>query len=222
MKNLDSYIATPLDIKGLIISLLVAAMLSFVVQLHYRYFSRSLAARKELAVTFPLVTLTTLLVIAVIKSSLALSLGMIGALSIVRFRTPIKEPEELAYLFLSIAVGVGLGAEQLLPTTVVTAGILVISAIFQWRFRVGHQPNVVVSVSCAGIDAIEARLAAVTAAVAASARASVVRRIDTTADSLHATYIADEVADVAALITAIRTSAPTAEVTVMPHVMPAL
>ncbi len=41
---------------------------------------------------------------------LMLGLGLVGALSIIRFRTPIKEPEELAYLFLAIAVGIGLGA----------------------------------------------------------------------------------------------------------------
>ena len=56
--------------------------------------------------------MTTLLVIAVVKSSLALSLGLVGALSIVRFRTPIKEPEELAYIFLAIALGLCLGADQ--------------------------------------------------------------------------------------------------------------
>lgn len=50
------------------------------------------------------------LVIFVVKSSLALSLGLVGALSIVRFRTPIKGPEELVYLFLSIAIGLGFGA----------------------------------------------------------------------------------------------------------------
>ena len=46
------------------------------------------------------------------KIFLALSLGLVGALSIVRFRTPIKEPEELAYIFLAIAIGLALGADQ--------------------------------------------------------------------------------------------------------------
>ena len=60
----------------------------------------------------PVICLTTLLVISVVKSSLALSLGLVGALSIVRFRTPIKEPEELAYIFIAIAIGLALGADQ--------------------------------------------------------------------------------------------------------------
>ena len=51
--------------------------------------------------------------ITIVKSSLALSLGLVGALSIVRFRAAIKEPEELVYLFLIIATGLGVGANQL-------------------------------------------------------------------------------------------------------------
>jgi uncharacterized membrane protein YhiD involved in acid resistance len=58
------------------------------------------------------ITMTTMMIIAVVKSSLALSLGLVGALSIVRFRTAIKDPEELAFLFISITVGLGLGADQ--------------------------------------------------------------------------------------------------------------
>ncbi len=54
----------------------------------------------------------------IVKSSLALSLGLVGALSIVRFRAAIKEPEELVYLFLIIAVGLGCGANQLIITTI--------------------------------------------------------------------------------------------------------
>ena len=64
-----------------------------------------------------MLSLITFLVILIVKSSLALSLGLVGALSIVRFRTPIKEPEELIYLFLAIALGLGYGAGQIIPTT---------------------------------------------------------------------------------------------------------
>ncbi len=74
--------------------------------------SNSLSNRKRLAATFPLLSLTTMMIIGVIKSSLALSLGLVGALSIVRFRAAIKEPEELVYLFLTIGLGLGMGAEQ--------------------------------------------------------------------------------------------------------------
>ncbi len=67
-----------------------------------------------------------ILIITIIKSSIALSLGLVGALSIVRFRTPIKEPEELLYIFIAIAVGLGLGANQIFPTLISFAVIVLI------------------------------------------------------------------------------------------------
>lgn len=60
----------------------------------------------------------------IVKSSLALTLGLVGALSIVRFRTAIKEPEELMFLFLAIAIGLGVGADQRWLTVVGTAIIV--------------------------------------------------------------------------------------------------
>ena len=72
------------------------------------------------------ITLTTTVIITIVKSSLALSLGLVGALSIVRFRTAIKDPEELSYLFISIAIGLGLGANQRLVTTIGVILILVV------------------------------------------------------------------------------------------------
>jgi len=71
-----------------------------------------------------------MVVISIVKSSLALSLGLVGALSIVRFRTAIKEPEELAYLFIAITIGLGLGADQFYPTVIailVISGVIIIS-----------------------------------------------------------------------------------------------
>jgi len=67
---------------------------------------------------FLLLIPSMILIISIIKSSIALSLGLVGALSIVRFRTPIKEPEELLYLFVAIAIGLGLGANQIVATFV--------------------------------------------------------------------------------------------------------
>ena len=81
-----------------------------------------------------MMTMTTMLIITIVKSSLALSLGLVGALSIVRFRAAIKEPEELSYLFLAIALGLGLGADQRLITLigfVIIAIIIAVRALFR-------------------------------------------------------------------------------------------
>ena len=97
-----------------IITLLLALILAFI----YTRYGKSLSNRKEFSSNFVLLSMTTMLIITIVKSSLALSLGLVGALSIVRFRTAIKEPEELGYLFLSIALGLGLGANQILITLI--------------------------------------------------------------------------------------------------------
>lgn len=76
---------------------------------------------------FPLLGGITFLAIVSVKSSLALSLGMVGALSIVRFRTPIKDPLELILLFFTIGVAVGCAAD-LLKQTIVIATLLLVSA----------------------------------------------------------------------------------------------
>tara|TARA_B100000989_G_C19526926_1_gene467414 strand:- start:1201 stop:1851 length:651 start_codon:yes stop_codon:yes gene_type:complete len=68
------------------------------------------------------------IIITIIKSSIALSLGLVGALSIVRFRTPIKDPEELVLIFIAIAVGIGLGANKFIITSIFF--VVVISVIF--------------------------------------------------------------------------------------------
>ncbi|MBT3480084.1 MAG: DUF4956 domain-containing protein [Opitutales bacterium] len=120
----------PVTIKSLptlAISLITAAILGVLLGKAYVRFGTALSNRSQFARNFLLLTVTTTLIIGIVKSSLALSLGLVGALSIVRFRAAIKEPEELAFLFLSIAVGLGLGAGEGLVTVV--AFILIIGLI---------------------------------------------------------------------------------------------
>lgn len=109
-----------IDIPNFVISLICAAILSFLVQLFYIKYSSSLSNRKEFSKNFVILGVTTCIVIMIVKSSLALSLGLVGALSIVRFRAAIKEPEELVYLFLIIAIGLGCGANQI---AIISVGI---------------------------------------------------------------------------------------------------
>ena len=119
-----------IDLQGFFISLLCAAILSFFVQLFYIKYSSSLSNRKEFSKNFVILAVTTCIVIMIVKSSLALSLGLVGALSIVRFRAAIKEPEELVYLFLIIAIGLGCGANQLVITTVGIVFALILIIIY--------------------------------------------------------------------------------------------
>ena len=115
----------PLSLTSLLINLGLGLLLSSLVAYFFKKFSNSFTNKSRFAPLLPLLTLTTVLVISVVKSSLALSLGLVGALSIVRFRTAIKDPEELLYLFLSITIGLGLGADQRIPTLIAVIVILV-------------------------------------------------------------------------------------------------
>lgn len=94
------------------IYLLIGGLLACYLRLLYARFGGTPSDPDAITRVFPLLTMITTAVIAVVKSSLTLSLGLVGALSIVRFRAAIKEPEELVYLFLCIAVGLSLGASQ--------------------------------------------------------------------------------------------------------------
>jgi hypothetical protein len=111
---------------GFIINIILAAVLALALSWIYDKYGDSLSNRKKFGKNFLLITMTTMFIISIIKSSLALSLGLVGALSIIRFRAAIKEPEELAYLFFAIAIGLGLGADQ---TVITLLAFIIISVI---------------------------------------------------------------------------------------------
>ena len=111
-------------------SFICCLLASFCLKFVYEERSSSLSGKYHIGLVIPLLSQITFLIILIVKSSLALSLGLIGALSIVRFRTPIKEPEELVYLFLAIALGIGFGAGQIIVTSGVFFTILVIIWFF--------------------------------------------------------------------------------------------
>ncbi|MBD3329405.1 DUF4956 domain-containing protein [Candidatus Dojkabacteria bacterium] len=94
------------------IDVILTVVTSLILSLVYIKFGTALSNRKAFARNFIMLSMTTMMIISVIKSSLALSLGLVGSLSIIRFRSAIKEPEELAFIFLSISLGVGFGAGQ--------------------------------------------------------------------------------------------------------------
>jgi len=95
-----------------IFSIILSFTLSFILSRIYISQSNSISNPQTLGRIFPILSIGTTIIITIVKSSLALSLGLVGALSIVRFRTPIKEPEELTYIFLCIGIGLATGADQ--------------------------------------------------------------------------------------------------------------
>lgn len=122
---MDVNTIAPISLPVLLLNLGMGLGLSLVITWYYTKYGDSLSNRSQFARVIPILTLITLLVITVVKSSLALSLGLVGALSIVRFRTAIKDPEELIFLFFAISIGLGLGADQRIPTLIAFGMIMV-------------------------------------------------------------------------------------------------
>ena len=103
-----------IDLSSFIVAILSSLFLALIVKFTYLKVSRSLNDKEHFSEIFVPLAIITTLVITVVKFSLALSLGLVGALSIVRFRAAIKEPEELVYLFFIIGIGLANGANQIL------------------------------------------------------------------------------------------------------------
>ena len=98
----------------------------FILRYFFLRYSTLLVAHNHIANILPMLSAIVFFVILIVKSSIALSLGLVGALSIVRFRTPIKEPEELIYLFYAIAIGLGFGSGQSGLTIIILISSLLI------------------------------------------------------------------------------------------------
>ena len=147
--NYDESFSVLIFLRNIIICSGLLYILSF---LYIRY-GKSISNRLQLSKVLIIVGITTFIIISIVKSSLALSLGLVGALSIVRFRTAIKEPEELGYFFISISLGLGLGANQLLPTIIGFAVLsLIIVLNFKSNLKNSFSQNLLISIKCNNKD----------------------------------------------------------------------
>ena len=176
----------PLSLVSLTINMLIGIVLSVITAWYYVNYGKSLSNRSKFAQVLPILTMITILIISVVKSSLALSLGLVGALSIVRFRTAIKEPEELIYLFMAIAIGLGLGADQRWPTVVaitIILGYLVVRHLMSPR---PHKNNLYFNIATADQDGSFSQINEV---LLTHVEAADLHRLDHTPTGLHATYL---------------------------------
>ncbi|NOZ35301.1 MAG: DUF4956 domain-containing protein [Chlorobi bacterium] len=127
-----------IDTNSFIINSLVLVVLTILLEYTYYKCANTMSNKKIFAGNFILTAFTTMVIISIVKTSLALSLGLVGALSIVRYRAAIKEPEELSYLFFTIAVGLGMGANQLFVTVLAS---FILFAIVWGRFFISKKNN---------------------------------------------------------------------------------
>ncbi len=192
-QDLSIFNNEPLSIISLVIHIALGSVFSLAISWHFKKFGSTLSNRAEFAQVLPFILLTTLLIITIVKTSLALSLGLVGALSIVRFRTPIKEPEELAYLFLAIGIGLGFGAEQTVATLLGGTCILGMVAIFKWYRPDSHSKNLFLSIDGRDVSAEdqEGCLDRLNEILLKHVIDCDLRRFDARSQSIEATYFVD-------------------------------
>ncbi|MEG2000665.1 MAG: DUF4956 domain-containing protein [Evtepia sp.] len=110
--------AKAVTLKAILLNFGIAVLLGLVIYVSYRFSHSGPVYSARFNVSLVMLTIVTTLVMTVIGNNIALSLGMVGALSIVRFRTAIKDPRDTAYIFWCIAVGICCGvSEHLIAAT---------------------------------------------------------------------------------------------------------
>ena len=109
-KSFLSQFNSDLSTTSVLVALVIAAAMGIYIFCVYRTVCRKAFYSKSFAISLPVIAMITACIIIAIQSNAVISLGMVGALSIVRFRTAVKDPMDLAFLFWTISVGIICGA----------------------------------------------------------------------------------------------------------------
>lgn len=125
---LDTFSIADISTTDILVVLMITCFLSIYIFFIYRVITRKTFYNKSFNISLSALALITAAIIITIQSSIVVSLGMVGALSIVRFRTAIKDPMDLVFLFWSISVGIICGAG--LYEIAIIATVLVTLIIF--------------------------------------------------------------------------------------------
>ena len=156
---LEGFSASDINIYTATVALLVTSALALYIFVVYRVVTRKTFYSKTFNISLAGIALITAGVIVTIQSSIVVSLGMVGALSIVRFRTAVKDPMDLMFLFWSIAVGIicgtGLAEIAIILSIIITVGILILNGL-----PVAKAPLILV-VNASDLDAEEMILSVV-------------------------------------------------------------
>jgi len=119
----SSQTITPASLPTILLSLVLALAAGLFIAWIYRRNYRGVMYSNNFTLTLVMMTLITCPVVMCIRESIQLSMGMVGALSIVRFRTAVKDPLDTAYMFWALTMGILLGAGQFFLTACAVVGI---------------------------------------------------------------------------------------------------
>lgn len=156
LEGFSRYDMSPINI---IIVMTISTAFAFYIFMAYRFLTRKTFYSKNFNISLAAVTVITTGIILTIQSSVVISLGMVGALSIVRFRTAVKDPMDLAFLFWAISTGIICGA-GLAEIACVLAFVLSIGLFLLDKIPIGRAPQILM-VSARGYDAEKAVMEAV-------------------------------------------------------------
>jgi len=130
---MDGFYNVEVSLPSILLSLLVVCLIALYIFFAYRLLTRRTFYNKNFGIALATLAIITAAIIMTIQASIVISLGMVGALSIVRFRTAIKEPMDLVFLFWSISAGIicgaGLYSLAIITSLVITAAIFVLDLI---------------------------------------------------------------------------------------------
>lgn len=135
---MESMAVVQYDIPKMIIALMVALLMGCLIYLVYRKFYAGVIFSRSFAVTLVGMSVLTCMVTLAISTNIVISLGMVGALSIVRYRTAVKDPMDLLYLFWSITTGIAVGAGMYLLTVVAAVVIIFMICLFYHKQQRGQ------------------------------------------------------------------------------------
>ena len=153
-KSFLSQFNTDLSTTSIVMALLITAIIAIYIFAVYRVVCRKAFYSRSFAISLPVIAMITASVIIAVQSSIVISLGMVGALSIVRFRTAVKDPMDLAFLFWSISVGIICGAT--LYEVAVEASILITIVMLGLHYVPNAKPALILLVNGTGADVQEA------------------------------------------------------------------
>ena len=152
-KSFLSQFNSDLSTTSIIMALLITAVIAVYIFAVYRVVCRKAFYSRSFAISLPVIAMITASVIIAVQSSIVISLGMVGALSIVRFRTAVKDPMDLAFLFWSISVGITCGAT--LYEVAVEASILITLVMLGLHYVPNVKPALILLVNGTDVEVQE-------------------------------------------------------------------
>ncbi|MBC8440651.1 MAG: DUF4956 domain-containing protein [Deltaproteobacteria bacterium] len=190
--SFNEFLATQsvqVPILSFLLNLILAAILGYLLSKIYVKYGKALSNRKRFSSIFVILAMTTMVIITIVKSSLALSLGLVGALSIVRFRAAIKDPEELAYLFLTIGIGLGLGADQVAITLIGFCTIICVIWLNKTKKTTSDFYNLFLTISSQKASSVDFSI--IMNILKKHCEGLSLRRLDESGENIEATYVID-------------------------------